>query len=67
MYDYMSNEELADCVRMLTRSDLNHEAILVAARNRIKDLSNRLMEADERISELENECNQLARDGRYNY
>jgi hypothetical protein len=43
-YGHMSDEWVADRVRMLSRLDLDHEAILCAARDRIMRLTLKVRE-----------------------
>lgn len=44
LLDEKSDEEIAGLVRMLTRSDLEHEVIVTAARDRIARLSREVHE-----------------------
>lgn len=45
-YGHMSDEWVADRVRMLMRSDLDHEAMCCAARDRIMRLALRITELE---------------------
>ncbi len=50
---HLSDLEIADRVRMLMRTDLDHEAVCVMARDRIKYLSGRLTAVERQLREAD--------------
>jgi hypothetical protein len=58
VFSHLTNDEMATKVRMLTRSDLDHEAVCVGARDRIKSLASQIekLEAENAGLKIDNQA-----------
>ena len=59
-YGHLSDKAIADKVRMLMRDDLEHEGIVVAARDRIARLARQLRDAQDTLARIALEYPEVA-------